>query len=181
MKTNRRWLATGLMVVAALLLAACGSSSSSGSSPSATATGNSPVAAGSGSGIKTLSTSIGTVLTNSKGMTLYWFAPDTATKSNCNGSCATFWPPVMGPVSAASGVSLPGKFGTITRSDSSVQATYDGHPLYTYSGDSKPGQTSGNGLNASGGLWTAMTPSAAAPGKAAPSPSSSSSGGGYGY
>jgi predicted lipoprotein with Yx(FWY)xxD motif len=182
-KTNRRWLATGLLVVAALLLAACGSTSS-GTSPSATATGNGGGGSGSGSGIKTASTGIGTVLTNSKGLTMYWFAPDTATKSNCNGSCASFWPPVPGPVSAASGVSLPGAFGTITRADGSVQATYKGHPLYTFMGDTGPGQTSGNGKVLSGGLWTAMTPSAGKPGGAASpssSSSSSSSGGGYGY
>ena len=77
------------------------------------------------------------VLTDAKGFTLYWFVPDTAAKSNCNGSCATFWPPVKGPASLASGVK--GTLGTITRSDGSVQATFDGHPLYTYKGDSKPG------------------------------------------
>ena len=179
MRTDRRWLAAGLMVVAALLMAGCGSSSST-SSPTSTSTGG--AGGGSGPGIKTASTSIGAVLTNSQGRTLYWFAPDTATKSKCNGSCATFWPPVTGPVSAASGVSLPGKFGTITRSDGTMQATYDGHPLYTYSGDSGPGKTSGNGINSSGGLWHAVTPSGGMPGPApSPSTSSSSSGGGYGY
>jgi len=171
-KTNRRWLATGLLAVAALMLTACGSTSSS--SPSATATGNGGGGAGSGPGIKTASTGIGTVLTDSKGDTLYSFAPDTASKSNCNGSCASFWPPVPGPVSAASGVSLPDKFGTITRADGSVQATYDGHPLYTFQGDTAPGQTNGNGKTLSGGLWTAMTPSGPKAG-GAPSP------GGYGY
>jgi predicted lipoprotein with Yx(FWY)xxD motif len=136
----------------------------------------------SSTGIKTASTGIGTVLTDSKGDTLYSFAPDTATKSNCNGSCASFWPPAHGPVSAASGVSLPGKFGTITRADGTVQATYDGHPLYTFKGDTAPGQTNGNGKVLSGGLWTAMTPSGAKPGGApSPAPKSSSAGGGYGY
>ncbi len=114
-------------------------------------------------GIKTTSTSIGTVLTNAQGFTLYWFAIDTPTKSNCNGSCATYWPPVTGKPTAASGVSLPGTWGTIKRSDGSTQATYDGHPLYTYKADSAAGQTSGNGLNVSGGLWWAMTPSGAKP------------------
>jgi predicted lipoprotein with Yx(FWY)xxD motif len=172
-------------VIASLLtLAACGSSGGSGASGSTTTPSThsgSPTA--SGSGIKTASTKIGTVLTNSQGRTLYWFAIDTPTKSNCNGSCATYWPPVKGPVKAASGVSLPGTFGTITRSDGSKQATYDGHPLYTYSGDSAAGQTNGNGLKLSGGLWYAMTPSGSKP-AAKPSPKSSSSsgsgGGGYG-
>jgi hypothetical protein len=71
-------------------------------------------------------------------------------------------------------------FGTITRSDGKTQATYDGHPLYTYVGDTSAGMTSGNGKNLSGGLWYAMTPSGSKP-AAHPSSSSSTSGGGYGY
>jgi predicted lipoprotein with Yx(FWY)xxD motif len=133
----------------------------------------------------THSTSKGTVLTNAQGKTLYWFEIDTPTKSNCNASCISFWPPVTGKAVAASGTSLMHAFGTITRSDGSTQATYDGHPLYTYTGDSGPGQIAGNGLNASGGVWFAMTPSGAKLGAAAPSGGSSSpssgGGGGYGY
>jgi predicted lipoprotein with Yx(FWY)xxD motif len=91
------------------------------------------------------------VLTNSRGLTLYWFAPDTATTSACYGSCAAYWPPVKGP--AAAGPGVPGKFGTIKRSDGSLQATYDGHPLYTYIADSGPGQAHGNNINLNGGLW----------------------------
>ena len=97
------------------------------------------------------------VLANAKGFTLYWFAPDTATKSVCNGSCAAYWPPVKGPVTAGSGI--PGKLGTIKRADGSTQATYDGHPLYTYVGDSAPGQARGNNLNLNGGLWHEVTTS----------------------
>ena len=91
------------------------------------------------------------LLTDSRGLTLYWFAPDTSTTSKCTGSCATFWPPVTGPVTAGSGVT--GTLGTITRSDGTTQATYDGHPLYTYVGDGSPGQANGNNLNLNGGLW----------------------------
>jgi predicted lipoprotein with Yx(FWY)xxD motif len=128
-----------------------------------------------------MSTSKGTVLTNSAGLTLYWFAIDTPTKSNCNGTCATFWPPLKGTLKAAAGVSLSGTFGTITRSDGSTQVTYDSHPLYTFKQDTAPGQVNGNGLTLSGGKWFAETPSGA---KLAPKPKSSSSsggGGGYGY
>ena len=101
------------------------------------------------------------VVTNSAGLTLYWFAPDTSTTSKCTGSCATYWPPVKGPATAGSGVT--GTLGTITRSDGTTQATYDGHPLYTYVGDTAPGQAKGNGLNLSGGLWYEMTVSGATP------------------
>ena len=92
-----------------------------------------------------------TLLTNASGLTLYWFAPDTAAKSACYGSCAAYWPPVTGTPSAGAGVT--GRLGTITRTGGTTQATYDGHPLYTYIGDSAPGQASGNNLNLNGGLW----------------------------
>ncbi len=91
------------------------------------------------------------VLANGRGFILYSFAPDTPSKSVCNGSCAAYWPPVKGPVTAGSGVT--GRLGTITRADGSTQATYDGHPLYTYVGDGAPGQAHGNNLNLNGGLW----------------------------
>jgi predicted lipoprotein with Yx(FWY)xxD motif len=113
---------------------------------------------------------VGTVLVDAKGDTIYWFAIDTPTASKCTGSCATYWPPVSGMPKAAAGTTLPHGFGSITRPGGGTQATYDGHPLYTYAGDSAPGQAKGNGLNASGGLWWAMTPSgakAAAPAAAA--------------
>jgi predicted lipoprotein with Yx(FWY)xxD motif len=133
------------------------------------------------------------VLTNSQGKTLYWFAPDTSTTSKCTGSCATYWPPVTGPVTAGSGVT--GTLGAITRSDGTMQATYDGHPLYTYVGDTAAGQAKGNGLNLSGGLWYEMTVSGAKPAVGAggststgststgstSTGSTSTSTGGYGY
>jgi predicted lipoprotein with Yx(FWY)xxD motif len=121
------------------------------------------------------------VVTNSSGKTLYWFAPDTSTTSKCSGSCATYWPPVTGPVTAGSGVT--GTLGTITRSDGTKQATYDGHPLYTYVGDTAAGQAKGNGLNLSGGLWYEMTVSGAKPGGSTSTSTggTSTGGGGYGY
>ena len=91
------------------------------------------------------------VLTNAAGRTLYSFGPDSPVKSACNGSCAVYWPPVPGPLRAGPGVT--GKLGTITRADGSAQETYNGHPLYTYIGDSGPGQDHGNKLNLNGGLW----------------------------
>jgi predicted lipoprotein with Yx(FWY)xxD motif len=96
------------------------------------------------------------VLTNAKGTTLYWFAPDTATASRCYGSCASYWPPVLGKPAAGPGVT--GTIGTITRSGGAIQATYDGHPLYTYIGDSGPGQDNGNKIDLNGGFWYDVTP-----------------------
>jgi predicted lipoprotein with Yx(FWY)xxD motif len=108
-------------------------------------------AAGSGA---LSTTTIGgvSVLTNSSGRTLYWFAPDTSSRSACYGQCASYWPPVTGSPAAGAGVTLS-KVGTIRRTDGSLQVTYAGHPLYTYIGDSGPGQANGNNINLNGGLW----------------------------
>ncbi len=95
------------------------------------------------------------VLTNPAGFTLYWFAPDSASQSRCYATCAVYWPPVTGAPRAGPGVT--GKLGSIKRADGSSQATYDGHPLYTYIGDSSPGQASGNQVNLNGGLWYEVT------------------------
>jgi predicted lipoprotein with Yx(FWY)xxD motif len=181
---HNRWWAGLALAAAVLVLAACGSKGAPAdpatSSPAAAATTQTAAGAGTVS-IKTMSTSKGTVLTTAAGLTLYWFAADTATKSNCDGSCTSYWPPVLGTPAAAAGTSLPHGFGTIKRANGQTQATYDGHPLYTYTGDTAAGQINGNGLNASGGLWWAATPSGSdLRSGAAPSPSTSTSGGGSG-
>ena len=180
------WGAAGLAALA-LTVSACASSASSGTAANTPAAGgNSSSAAAAGGGNTVTEKTIGgqQVLVDSKGMTLYWFAIDTSSKSNCSGSCLTYWPPVKGPVTAGSGVT--GTLGTITGSDGTKQATYLGHPLYTYVGDKAPGDNTGNGKNLSGGLWWEMTvsgstPPAGAGAGATASPTSTSCGGGYGY
>jgi predicted lipoprotein with Yx(FWY)xxD motif len=182
------WGAAGL-AAAALVLTACGSSGSSAtqgsSTPAAAASGtaqsstpasaSAPAAAAGGTVLQSATVGGTKVLANSKGFVLYWFAPDTSTISKCTGSCATYWPPVTGTATAGSGVT--GTLGTITRSDGTKQVTYDGHPLYTFTGDKSPGQATGNRLNASGGLWYEMTVSGATPAAS----SSATAGGGNGY
>jgi len=187
------WGAAGLAAVA-LVLTACGSSSNStgaaaqSSSPAAQGSGaaaaaSSPASSSGGTTLQAATVGGTKVLTNAKGFVVYWFAPDTSTTSKCTGSCATYWPPVTGPATAGSGVT--GTLGTITRSDGTTQATYDGHPLYTYVGDTAAGQAKGNGLNLSGGLWYEMTVSGATPaagsGATPAATSTAKSGGGYGY
>jgi predicted lipoprotein with Yx(FWY)xxD motif len=169
------WGAAALAALA-LTVSACASSSSSPA-----AAGNTPAAAASAGGTSLTARTIGSqqVVTNSAGMTLYWFAPDTSTASKCTGSCATYWPPVKGPATAGSGVT--GTLGIITRSDGTTQATYDGHPLYTYAADTAPGQAKGNGLNVSGGRWYEMTVSGATPAAGAGATAKASTAGGYGY
>jgi predicted lipoprotein with Yx(FWY)xxD motif len=165
------------MAATALIAATCagtGVASAAGSAGSSVRAVSSPGTGSSSTTLKTRKINGVVVLTNAKGFTLYWFAPDTTTKSNCNGSCAAVWPPVKGPATAGAGVT--GKLGTIKRSGGSTQATYNGHPLYTYVADKAPGQARGNGLNVNGGRWHEVTAS----GKAAPK-SSASSAGGNGY
>jgi predicted lipoprotein with Yx(FWY)xxD motif len=117
----------------------------------ASAGGEPAAAAGAGVTLKTATIGGVTVLTNGKGLTLYWFSPDTPATSACSGSCAGYWPPVTGSPQAGPGVT--GKLGTIKRPGGAEQATYDGHPLYTYIGDSTPGQANGNKLDLNGGYW----------------------------
>ena len=168
---RNRWLAPAGLAAAALVVAACGSSSSSGGSGGS---GNSPAAHGSSSTLDAATVNGAKLLVNGKGLTVYWFALDTTNKSNCNGSCLQYWPPVPGPASAMAGVK--GTLGVITRSNGSKQATWNGHPLYTYVADTA-GTAKGNGLNLSGGVWHDIVLS----GTSAPAPSPSSGGGGYGY
>jgi predicted lipoprotein with Yx(FWY)xxD motif len=91
------------------------------------------------------------VLTNAGSFTLYRFALDSASKSPCDGTCAVYWPSLSRAPRAGAGVT--GKLGTIKRSDGSLQATYDGYPLFTYIGGSAPGRASGNWVYLNGGLW----------------------------
>ena len=117
----------------------------------AVAGANSAAPAVTGTGLKTATIGGTTVLTNAKGFTVYSFAPDTPTTSKCYGSCAAYWPPVTGTPAASPGV--PGRVATVKRTDSTEQLTYNGHPLYTYVGDTAAGQARGNNLNLNGGLW----------------------------
>ncbi len=159
----RRW-APAALAIPALLLAACGSSTSpstaSGTkSASAMSTKSSSMGGSSGmsssgtAALEKIKTAIGPVLADSKGLTLYWYAKDTSMTSACTGGCATAWPPLIGTPKAAMGVRLTGKLAAITRAGGLTQATYKGHPLYTYAGDTAPGQVKGNGL---GGVWHAL-------------------------
>ena len=162
--------AVGLMIAAA----ACGSSSTSSgaasapqsvSAPSTSAPAASTFAAAPSSAspsaapgavLKTDQTSLGMVLTDAKGFTVYWFAKDSSSISACAGACAAAWPPLLGMPQAAPGVKLGGTLGEIKRADGTMQATFDGHPLYLFAGDSAPGQANGNGVNGFGAPWYAM-------------------------
>ena len=173
----------------ALGLAACANNSSSsagagglyggGGTPTGTGTTTS-------SGAATVATAkvgdLGTVLVNGDGMTLYLFEADTGSTSTCSGECAGIWPPLTttGNATGTMGASSS-MLGTTTRDDGSTQVTYNGHPVYLYTGDTAAGQANGEGINHFGGLWYAVTTAGTA---AMPSGGSGSggngSGGGYG-
>jgi predicted lipoprotein with Yx(FWY)xxD motif len=109
-----------------------------------------PAAAG-GALLRTENIGGATVLANAQGRTLYWFAPDSPGKSVCYGQCAQYWPPVPGPDHGGNGIT--GTLATIRRTGGGLQETYNGHPLYTYVGDTGPGQANGNNLDLNGGFW----------------------------
>ncbi|MEX0787904.1 MAG: hypothetical protein WD906_02785 [Anaerolineales bacterium] len=101
-------------------------------------------------------TSLGEVVVDADGLTLYILTSDTATQSTCGGGCASSWPPLLANSEVVAGASLDASLiATITRSDGSTQVTYAGHPLYHYAGDHAPGDVNGQGLS---GAWFALTP-----------------------
>jgi predicted lipoprotein with Yx(FWY)xxD motif len=105
---------------------------------------------------------LGKVVVDSGGFTLYDFHKDKGTTSSCYGGCASLWPPLTttGKPQAGGGVSAS-KLGTTTRKDGTTQVTFAGHPLYTYTADSKPGEANGNDFSSFGGQWYALQPSGA--------------------
>lgn len=176
-----------ITILLALFIAACGSSSSTGSSSSgsygsgsSTATSTpttAPPTSSTGAVIKTANATVKgksvTILTNDKGMTLYYFTADTPTKSACTGACASIWPALLfsGSGSPTSATSLPGNL-TVVQDANGAQVEYNGHPLYTYSGDTAPGQTNGEGLFGKWFVATTTLAAASAPQQATPTSSS---------
>jgi predicted lipoprotein with Yx(FWY)xxD motif len=186
----------GVPVAAALLAAACSSTSSTGASSTGAASGSSAASASTtGTVIKGTSGTTGAFLTDGSGRTLYLWAKDGKNMSACSGACAGAWPPVKasGTVTAGGGAKAS-DLGTITRSDGTKQVTYDGHPLYYFSGDSAAGQVNGQGSDGFGAKWWLVSPagtqitsadsassSGSGGGASTPAPASSSGGAGGGW
>jgi predicted lipoprotein with Yx(FWY)xxD motif len=176
-------------IAASLLIAACGSSSSSNTTSSAAGT-QAAVQTSSGSSsvvVKSASSSLGTILVDSQGMTLYHLSGEQNGKFICTSSaCLGVWHPLIAPSSGAPSGEV-GSLGTVKRPEGTVQVTYKGTPLYTFTGDQQSGETKGQGIK-DVGTWSVITTSSSS---APPSTSSSSesekpsgassSGGGYAY
>jgi predicted lipoprotein with Yx(FWY)xxD motif len=139
--------------LAALAIAACGG----GGSAATAATQN--ASSGASATVGVANSGLGSILVNSTGRTLYLFKADSGTSSACAGACATAWPPLLvtGKATAGSGLTAS-KLGTITRSGGDHQVTYNGHPLYLYVGDKKPGDVTGQGVTAFGAAWFVLSP-----------------------
>jgi len=130
-----------------------------------------------GAVVSTAKTSLGRLIVNSNGHTLYLFEKDRNGKSACSGQCATFWPPLItsGKPSVTGGAKAS-LIGTTKRADGRLQVTYNHHPLYTFAKDKKAGQTTGEGVNAFGAEWYGVSTA----GSKIDKDDSSSSSGGYG-
>src|SRR4051812_48768076 len=172
---HRRFIAfpagAALLVLAALAVARCGGGGSSNASSRPPKT-----AGGSAATVGVSNQSLGKILVDSKGRTLYLFTRDSGTMSECTGACAVNWPPLKATGKPTIGSGADGSLiSTTSRSGGAKQVTYNGHPLYLFKNDKSPGDTNGQALNAFGGNWYALTPAGDQVS------TSSSSGGGSGY
>lgn len=190
MRKRATYMGASLAIVGALVIAGCGgggsSSSGSGSEGAENAAATTSREGGSGEGTITGAEvgGLGNVLVDSEGMTVYLFTPDKGTESTCEGECEAIWPPVIakGKPSAGEGAKSSA-LGTTKRKDGTTQVTYEGHPLYTFSGDKAAGEANGQGIE---GIWFALDESGNAVEGEASAPEESeegeeSSGGRYSY
>jgi predicted lipoprotein with Yx(FWY)xxD motif len=154
-RTSFAVVATALVALV-VAVAGCGGGSSYGGSASTAAPASSTSHAGTS--VKLASTKLGKILVDGQGRTLYLFEADKGAMSNCAGACANVWPPLAttGKAIAGAGVDAA-KLGTTKRADGSSEITYNGHPLYTYAGDTSPGQTSGQAIDGFGAEWYVLS------------------------
>lgn len=172
---------------ASVLLAACGSSSTSSNTTSSAASAQPAAQTSSSSSsaavVKSASNSLGTILVSSQGMTLYHLSGEVNGKFICTSTaCLAVWHPLIAPSSGTPSGEV-GSLGTVKRPEGTVQVTYKGTPLYTFTGDHQAGETKGQGVK-DVGIWSAVTTSSGSTAAASTSSSSEpekSSGGGYGY
>jgi len=166
----RLWTAAAVATaLTAIAVAGCGGGDDTGgggraggyggATPATAGSGQAPAGNGSGAASVGLArTNLGNVLVDGDGRTLYLWKADKGTASACDGACASAWPPLttVGKPTAAAGVSAA-KLGTTKRADGGIEVTYNGHPLYTFAGDSAPGQTNGQASDGFGAEWYVLS------------------------
>jgi predicted lipoprotein with Yx(FWY)xxD motif len=141
------------------LAVGCGGGSGGGSGNASASPAPAKTTSARSATVHVTNSRLGKILVDSNGRTLYLFKKDAGSKSACFGACATFWPPLR-----ASGRPTVGRgahasmVGTTRRSDGKPQVTYNGHPLYRFAKDAKPGEINGEGVTAFGGSWFAVSP-----------------------
>lgn len=156
-------------VFAALAISACGS----GGGGATAAVAPPKTADGAPATVGVANTSLGKILVDSQGRSAYLFQKDSQNKSACVGACASAWPPLRATGKPTAGSEANAQMiETIKRSDGKPQVTYNGHPLYLYQGDTKAGDINGQGINAFGGGWFAVSPAGTQVSGQAPQPSS---------
>jgi predicted lipoprotein with Yx(FWY)xxD motif len=170
-----------ILAVGAGALGAVAAGCSSSTTSSSSATSSPPTSSSGAATVKTASSSLGQILVDGSGRTLYLYKPDTSTTPTCTGSCASTWPAdTTTGKPQESGLSASMLSTTTRPDDHATQVTFDGHPLYYFSGDAKAGDVNGQGTM---GIWYVVSPSGSAittTTSTTPAPSTSG-GGGYGY
>ena len=149
-----------VMPLIALAVAACGGgAAATAAPPPAPSTTTTTTTTTTTATVRVAKSSLGSILVNASGRTLYLFKADSTTMSACTGACATAWPPLLANGTPTAGTGLTAsKLGTVSRSGGNRQVTYNGHPLYLFIKDTKPGQTTGQGVTAFGAAWFAVSP-----------------------
>ena len=157
------WLVAGLAALALVAAACGGGGSSSSGAGSYGAYGGAPATssgAPSAAIVGLRGSMLGQTLVDGQGRTLYLFEADKPGMSNCTGACTSAWPPYVSNGTPHAGTGVTGALlGTSIRGDGAAQVTYHGHPLYYYAGDSRPGDATGQGLDAFGAKWYVLASS----------------------
>jgi predicted lipoprotein with Yx(FWY)xxD motif len=155
----RRSLLAVVPAAVAIAIAGCGGGNNHSTSAPAGANAGTTAQPAAGT-VRAATTKLGRILVDSRGRSLYLFEQDKGTASTCYGACASLWPPltVSGSPKAGAGI-VAAKLGTSKRKDGKAEVTYNGHPLYYYAGDQKPGDTTGEGLNQFGAPWDVLSTS----------------------
>jgi predicted lipoprotein with Yx(FWY)xxD motif len=154
---RRTTFATTVLALGALVLSGCGGDDDDGGSAGATSESAASSSSAENAELATADSALGTIVVDSKGMSVYMFDKDTqgSGKSSCTGGCLDAWPPVIAESDSPAVDGVTGDVATITRDDGTVQVTLDGWPLYYWQGDKAAGDVAGQGVQ---DVWWVLAP-----------------------